>query len=370
MEKDQDAGTFKKSFRIYKQSNRKNVNETTEIYVLHFVSEEFILSQQLKVTKTFKKTYSEVVVDILKNYLNVTNSMIAFIEPSTGIRDIVIPNKSPIDAINFCSKRAINFKKSPTFLFFENKLGYHFITTSTLISEKPVYKLNFQPKNLSGNFDKTEEIFGIRDFEVVTNHDTNKNIKSGLYAGTFIGLDLRNRIISKKQVNYGEISDINQRANRTPDIGVIYNKTGKTNIEMYNSKVVLFPMSLYARESEYVKQNYPEIINSDDDTYHYVLQRGASFRNLMQKRLKLVMPGNFDLTSGLNVEVNIPIRGLKVGSDSLDKAISGKYLILASRHIIRFDRHETVIEVVTDSTNEDKMYVSTEDELGALQEYE
>lgn len=370
MTKRDDVAAFKKAFRIYKQTDRKNINETSEVYILHFVSEEFILSQQLKVTKTYKMIYSDVVTDILKTHLGVTNTMVSSIERSVGIRDVVIPNKSPIDAIDFCAKRAINTTKSPTFLFFENKLGYNFITTSKLISQNAVYNLTYEPKNLSDDIGASSEVLGIRAFEVLNNHDLNKNIKSGLYAGTFIGVDLRNRVITKKEVNYNELSKINEKANRTPDIGVVYNKAGKRNIDMYGSRVTVFASGLYGGKSEYVRENYPEIVNTDDDTYNYVLQREASFRNLLQKRLKMVLPGNFDLTSGLNVNVNIPIRGVKIGSDSIDKVVSGKYMIIASRHIIRYDRHETIIEVATDSTNEDRVIISTGQELATLQQYE
>ena len=36
--------------------------------------------------------------------------------------------------------------------------------------------------------------------------------------------------------------------------------------------------------------------------------------------------------------------------DKVDETLSGKYIITGVRHIIRFDKHETVIEVATDST--------------------
>jgi hypothetical protein len=39
-----------------------------------------------------------------------------------------------------------------------------------------------------------------------------------------------------------------------------------------------------------------------------------------------------------------------VGNINEDESIKGKYLIIATRHIITNSKHETVIEVVTDST--------------------
>jgi hypothetical protein len=47
----------------------------------------------------------------------------------------------------------------------------------------------------------------------------------------------------------------------------------------------------------------------------------------------------------------MPSRAAKTDSDSVDNTLNGKYIITAARHIIKGDIHETVIEVVTDSTN-------------------
>jgi hypothetical protein len=35
----------------------------------------------------------------------------------------------------------------------------------------------------------------------------------------------------------------------------------------------------------------------------------------------------------------------------MDKTLEGKYLIVAARHIIRYDKHETLLEVASDSSN-------------------
>ena len=73
------------------------------------------------------------------------------------------------------------------------------------------------------------------------------------------------------------------------------------------------------------------------------------------------MPGNFDLTSGLTANLLVPARGEKArGIDDIDYSLSGKYLIIASRHMITYHKHETIIEVATDSNNREFVYRSTE----------
>lgn len=354
---DTDA-IFEKSFRIYKQSARKSVNTTSEAYLLHFVSDEFILSQQTRIAESFRDTYSKVVEKILVDTLGVRNDMIGYFEESEGIRNVLIPNKTPFDAIKFCSKRALNKKKSPTFLFFENKVGYNFATLSSLLAAKPVHDINFQLKNLSDN---QGELMGAIKYEVISQFDLNKSIQSGLYAGTFVGFDLITQSIGIKTSNYNTLYEKNEHANPTPNIGVITNKFGIKNTEMYDSKVVVFPMDAFGSESDYIKQNDPLSIDAADDTYNYMLQRGASIRNLLNQRVKVLMPGNFDLTSGLTANLLIPVRGEKAKNvDNIDYSLSGKYLIIASRQMITYQKHETIIEVATDSNNRDGYYRSTE----------
>jgi hypothetical protein len=360
MGKTSDAARIKKSFRIYKQSSRKSLNLNSEAYILHFVSDEFILSQQIRISQAFKDTYANITKNILNNYLSVADGEIAMLEASDGIRSVVIPNKTPFEAIDFCTKRAVNDKMSPTFLFFENKLGYNFATTSTLLARPVVHNINFQPKNF---FDPTGELMGAMHYEVVTQFDMNKNIRAGVYAGTFTGFDINTRTVANKIVDFASMYNKSNHANQTPNIGSITNKQGFKNTEMFGSKKILYPITAFSSTDPYITENDPTLANLEDDTYNYLLQREAMMQNLMNLRMKIVMPGNFDLTSGLMANLRLPMRSEKAkGADNTDHSLNGKYLIVATRHIITYQKHETVMEVATDSLNRDRIYQSTQEQ--------
>jgi hypothetical protein len=360
MGKTSDAARIKKSFRIYKQSSRKSLNLNSEAYILHFVSDEFILSQQIRISQAFKDTYANITKNILNNYLSVADGEIAMLEASDGIRSVVIPNKTPFEAIDFCTKRAVNDKMSPTFLFFENKLGYNFATTSTLLARPVVHNINFQPKNLA---DPTGELMGAMHYEVVTQFDMNKNIRAGVYAGTFTGFDINTRTVANKIVDFASMYNKSNHANQTPNIGSITNKQGFKNTEMFGSKKILYPITAFSSTDPYITENDPTLANLEDDTYNYLLQREAMMQNLMNLRMKIVMPGNFDLTSGLMANLRLPMRSEKAkGTDNIDHSLNGKYLIVATRHIITYQKHETVMEVATDSLNRDRIYQSTQEQ--------
>jgi hypothetical protein len=57
------------------------------------------------------------------------------------------------------------------------------------------------------------------------------------------------------------------------------------------------------------------------------------------------------LTSGFNLNLRVPDFSIKEPGDDAneDRGTSGKYLIVATRHIIGFEKHETVLEVATTS---------------------
>ena len=63
----------------------------------------------------------------------------------------------------------------------------------------------------------------------------------------------------------------------------------------------------------------------------------------------MVMPGNFELSSGFNVNVQSPIYGKP---ENGDETVNGKYLIVASHHILDIKgKFETVLETATTSTD-------------------
>jgi hypothetical protein len=93
-------------------------------------------------------------------------------------------------------------------------------------------------------------------------------------------------------------------------------------------------------------------VSLDEDTENYRFQREAIFQNLFSKRVKLVLPGNFKLSSGFCIDLDVPKRSILADRENpFDSSLHGKYLIVAARHIIRPNMHEVVIEAVTDSSN-------------------
>jgi hypothetical protein len=169
---------IKKAFHIFKMTDRKSKSSNSESYVLHFISDEFVYSQQKTINRSFRgKTYSEIVSEILTRDLKVNdNRLNGLFHKSSRMKDVVIPGMNPLEAINWCSKRAVNSEFFSDFFFYENAIGYNFASLTELKKNDAIFDVNFTIKNIEAS--KSLEMFGVRDFEIIVQYDYIESIKS------------------------------------------------------------------------------------------------------------------------------------------------------------------------------------------------
>lgn len=349
---DNSSPLMDRTFVVYKQTNRAQLTQNSEIYTLHFVSEEFLLSQQKKIRQTYTGTYTDIVRKILSDHLKINNVFgeVSSIYETKGIHTITIPNLSPIDAIEYVTKRASSNEGVPDFMFWQTRNGFSFRPVSEILSNESQMIITFGAKNLTEGIG--EELMGARDFKIVSQFDAAENIRSGTYAGTFIGFDTLTRTVKKTKLNFDDVYKLSKHANSNAMNTKIYNKENKLSTQMYDSRVSLYPFQLSRSTNTYLKEKDSETTNIVDDSHNYILQRKAIFSNLLQKRIRIVMPGNLKFMAGELVYANFPNQFNQRDIDPIgDKSLMGKYMILGVRHIIRYDKHETILEVTTDSTN-------------------
>ena len=369
-DKDSDVATYKKAFRIYKQTDRANSNQSSESYILHFVADELMFSDQQRVTQSYTGKYSDIVASIMFDYLQVPASQLGgILADSSGIKKVVIPNLRPLEAIEWCSKRSVDNFSSPNYIFFQNVSGYNFVGLSELLTMPEILDVRLQAKNIDGQ-DKFSELSGARSYEVIAQNDSMEKTRSGVNAGKFIGFDPMTRIVQTRGISFLDVYTSMKHGNKMPNVSDMKNKAGQSNMEAFDSKKTLSMFGTGRKYSEYIKANDPESLTYIEPYEDLVFQRKSIMKHLMSKRLKFVMPGNFQLSSGYNVDVKIPELAIKEDCvESDDLSLNGKHLIVASRHIISFDKHETIIEVASTSTNREQVYASNPNQSAAVENY-
>lgn len=212
---------YEKTLRIYKQEKRKAQSPNSESYVIYFCSEEFILSEQTRVSRGYKDTFTNIAKSILTSFLNVEEENI-IVSETNGIKNIVIPSLTPLNALFWCAARAVNDKNIPDVLFFENKNGFNFISLSDLFLQDSV-PINFSTKNVAEGEDQKSELFGAKTSQITKQYNLIESIKKGSYSGSIFGFDLITRTFFKQEIK-AEYYDKASRLNQKPIIPSVSNK--------------------------------------------------------------------------------------------------------------------------------------------------
>ena len=321
-----------RKFRLYKVGNRNPVgNKTAEHYTIHFTSEELFLSEQYKISKSFKGLeISTMIWNILvdENFgLNVPIDRLKWIEQSYGLYDMVVPKMKPFEAISWLSNYALpNENSGADMLFFETKDGFYFNSLKTLFDSAPLTTYKYQPSDIDEV--KVENIYTILNYEFIKTYDSLDATKSGIYANRVISIDPISR---KKEVTDFTKADL---PGYSPG-GTALNRFGKFSEEMSESHLQLVFSNSYQVQEEYINQSTGAVAKSIR-VETFVPNRTAQIALANYTIMKAIVPGNSNLTVGRTL--NIEIDSLGLTSDATrenDPYYSGIYLITAVRHVIQ-----------------------------------
>jgi len=215
-------------FKIY-DCKETQIQNRVRSYQLFFVSEEYVTSSKIKVSKGYSgQKYSFIVKDVMnkinKNIKSEYRKNI-YIEETSTPQNIIVPNWSPFQAINFCASRSLSDDATPQdqttasanptpralgslFVFYE-KLGTGFFYESieTMIGKQksqdniPLYQ--YTPK-LADNRQGSLGIsyFGVDQFEVESSFKTLENLQQGLFGSTLIAYDPLRMKYNKVKYDY------------------------------------------------------------------------------------------------------------------------------------------------------------------------
>ena len=229
----------KQRFKVY-DCVEIGMDERAKIYQLYFVSEEYLYSSKMKVSKGYKETYSNVVKDVLKKInKNMREDLTkqSFIENTATPQNVIIPNWEPFQAINFCASRSLSAdieeqeqtegepNQSPKplgslFVFYE-KLGTGFFyesIESMIIKQKNLNQIplfHYSPK-LAGQR-STNVAFGytaVDTFDIKSSFKTLESLNHGMFGSKLIAYDpIRMKYDEIKFDYYQQKENTNEQTN-------------------------------------------------------------------------------------------------------------------------------------------------------------
>jgi hypothetical protein len=352
-----------KKFRVYKLGNRDPAgNLNSELLTLHFCSEELLLSEQIRVSKSYSgqeihKTVRAILTDELKTKKDL------FIEETKGIYNFTVPRFKPFEALSWLStyaRPATQDLAGADMICFENKFGYNFVSLRSMFAQDPYKTFKYQQNNVESSMeDKTSSVL---QYEVVKSYDMLNEISSGTFANRLISVDPLTRSYKVTDFSYDDYIKNNKPMNGNGVLPETVNRLGKSPSTSPESvvKVVIGNSSQY--EVGYIKDK-PGAVANDIYIENYVPNRTAQIALANYTIVKIAVPGDPALTAGMTINFNTYTFGMNDGIRELDKHYSGKYLINAVRHILQSQGvYQTVMEISKESYDTQLQAVKATDE--------
>jgi hypothetical protein len=337
-------GVIQGRFYIYKMADRDYLAERSLVYQLHFISIEAINDINTKLSKGFDGKISDIAQTLIKTEDGLNSNKLANIE-ETGNKTKYVSNFwSPVRNLNFICKKAQNKTDSPTYVFYENRYGFNFVSLDRLNSQEPIQYFqynNSQDTVTPGGGSKRNlevDYRRITELNIPITHDYMDRVTGGAYGSQMLFMD-----IAKKEyynLKYTLFKDwgkegVETRLNKFP---VASNQIFTTfRASMYNDTIENTLFTDYEEVSDVrIRQ-----------------KRVSRLKQAEAYKINIVVPGRTDYTVGQVANVKSykaePIKGSDKDEDILDNIISGNYLIATINHVIDREKHECHIQLIKDS---------------------
>ena len=360
-----------KVFRIFRAGNRIRKNYNTEVYSLHFCSEELLLSEQIRISKAFQQTeISKIVNYILTEVLSVgtneKNEKNIRIDPTWGVYDFVLPNKKPFETINWLANYA-QYKGAEQlgadFIFFENREGFNFVSLQSLYRKQPYRYFLYTPTNVevpetAKVGDMEMRLRRINAYHMLDSYDSLYGTTMGVFANRTYTIDPLTRRTYISDFDYNKYFPNGYTLNEFGVSTSLKNRKQVKQNEQYSSVFKMMVTNRDWKQSSGIKDvvgQYPNAVPNDFFYEQTVPFRTAQLSVSQYSRIQLSVPGDPLLTVGDVVILDLPTgrnsdSAGNPGPNEYDSYHSGRYLITAVRHIMDHNlRYETMLEVSKDS---------------------
>ena len=361
---------------VYNITNRKTINDRTQIYTLHFCSREAVRNEQVRVSKAYQDSGWAMMIDLLRNKDYIDTKKPIFYEPSKELFKYVVPNIHPFEALRKIAKQVRPREYSSAgYMFYEDAGGFKFRSIESMLAKQgekrdPTITYNYTVRNLpdpgaKGDKNKVmSDLSSINNFNVLSQSDIIKSIKSGVASSKLLTHDSFNKLFKEYDFDYN--LDYSESHHLETEKETLKGLSPKQIREVISSKGAhpLIPWTKYYRD-KFVTQHPDSVLffKSSTEKIHDTAEM-PPMENILQKRIsqinafdtfrvEITVPGFTAIRVGEKVLLNIQSIATIYKEDYADKQLSGDYLIAKIRHVVKkagaASRHSMVMELIKDS---------------------
>ena len=337
---------------------RKKVTQIANEYTFSLISPEFLYNQRVKISTCYKNGPKEAVKDIFFKRLGSKQKL--WLEDTDNQNKIIIPNKSPVDAIELLSQFAKSKENNASYLFFQTTKSFHYRSYAGMINAEnqglSFTKASEDPNPFQTPLAKCSRII---EFNVNSDVDILKQTKMGTYASRVIEYDVCNKLIRPTTYNYHEKFDEDRilklgKHPVTPD-GPVEEDEDSNLSSFSDSKVELIAAARTANFRVYSLNAAHESGKTHLD-HENKKNRLSEINSMLIQRAKIKIAGISGIQAGDIINVNIfrPAATDGTGDDKtnpkLDEKLSGNWLIESVAHNLIFkEKYHCIMYIIRDS---------------------
>ena len=343
-----------REFFVFKIGMRTELSKGAQIYELNFMSQEALINERVRVSKSYATDLSTIVEDIMTNekYIGTTKEL--FIEPTLGARKLVVPNVHPYIFIKDLLKQSVSSDGSPHYLFFENSDGFHFRSVQDLYKQPAIETFHFS-ENLPETGKHQEpaiiDLTRILNYELQGTNDMIINTTSGMLGSTSIAHDIYSKNYVTKTYGYFDEFHTNTRVSKSsnPRYSESTDMNGKSIGDYPEARIFVHPIStkgtIDANHMNYAPSKLSEY-GSTKVSRALELTTGII--------IGMTLPGNTAMRVGNIIKLDIPVIGNDHSKTKVDPFYSGNFLVKNLRHqFLQTTRQHLIhMSVVKDSVEE------------------
>ena len=336
-----DKNNIKGKYYIYKMTNREMSGDKSVVYQLHFISVEAVVDLNKKTSRVFGDKISKMIEPFIKDKtFGLESDKKVIIEDTLNNTKYISNYWTPIENIMYLADTAINTNRSPSYVFFENRDGFYFISLERLytnaVFQDFVYdKYTRDDRPGGGSVRNPEKDFKrILEISIPTAFDYMDRIRSGMLSSRQVSYDVTKKTYSAKNYNMFQRFEQQKHLNKYPI-------NSDRSIFRAASRIINYP------------KNFGNFNGFGDVTNAKSNQERISLLKLAEaNKINITVPGRCDYTVGQKIKLDLKrIEPLsKKDGDTTDKMFSGNYIIAAINHYVDREKHECYMEIIKESS--------------------
>ncbi len=340
---------FNRVFRIRKVGDQSFPKDQERLYTIELVSPEFIRSMSSRITRRYTETCAAAVQEIMETQLGIDATRIKTVENTSGTIDTLIPNYTPLQAINYFAASALTEEVpyASNFLFYETLEGFYFRSIRGILQQHPAnqtppaevatYQVNANKLTGAQVIDEEQAFSSIIRLNQKQTFDVMTDITTGVLRSRMLHLDFFARKFTESDSRYTETFKT-FKDDHLAEYPLYPDNFDQQNIDR-NTKLFTTLSDTSSTESAYRREN--EGIVPPKRRHESVVLRNRQLREIQHLRTVLEVPGKANLRAGTVIILNYPSTRLIEGeSPNLSAAAhqsptpfhSGRHLVTSVRH--------------------------------------